>query len=114
MPAWLAVTEQTPAPLVIVKVASEFVHDPDALYVTGKPELAIAATVKLLPKTATDGALVVNVTVWGWVTGTLSEPVALLAMPPSEAVAETASGPVALPATDTVTEIVALMLEAAF
>jgi hypothetical protein len=44
----------------------------------------------------------------------LSVPVALPERPPPEAVAETASGPVALPATDTVTEIVALMLEAAF
>jgi hypothetical protein len=44
-PAWFAITEQVPVPLVIVYVAPEFEHDPLLVYVTDRPELAVAATV---------------------------------------------------------------------
>jgi hypothetical protein len=44
-----------------VYVAPELVHDPEDVKVTAKPELALAATVKLLPFAALDGALVVKV-----------------------------------------------------
>jgi len=38
-------------------------HDPEDVKATVKPELALAATVKLLPLAALDGALVVKVIV---------------------------------------------------
>ena len=53
-----------PAPLVMVKVAPAFVHEPVALYATGNPEDAVAATVKLVPLAAVAGAGVVTVIVW--------------------------------------------------
>ena len=49
---------------MIVKTAPTFVQDPAELYVTGNPEDAVAATVKLLPNTALPGAEVVTVMVW--------------------------------------------------
>jgi hypothetical protein len=40
------------------------VQCPEAVYVTGNPELAVATTVKLVPFTAVAGAGVINVMVW--------------------------------------------------
>ena len=48
----------------MVKVPPTLVQDPTALYVTGKPEEAVAVTVKLLPTTALAGAGVVTLMVW--------------------------------------------------
>ena len=53
-----------PVPLVMVKFAPTFVHTPELLKVTGKPELEVAATEKLALKTALDGACVLTVIVW--------------------------------------------------
>jgi len=54
-----------PVPLVIVKVAPVFVQTPALENVTGFPEAPpVAATSKLDPKTALDGASVVTVIVW--------------------------------------------------
>jgi hypothetical protein len=47
-PAWSYLTVQVPVPLVMVKVAPTFVQTPALLYETGKPELEVAATVKLV------------------------------------------------------------------
>ena len=54
-------TVQLPVPLVIVKSAPTLVHAPDELYVTDKPDEAVAATVKESPMTALAGALVFTV-----------------------------------------------------
>jgi hypothetical protein len=56
-------TVHVPLPLFIVKVAPELVHEPLLLYVTARPELAVAATVKLELTAALDGACVVTVIV---------------------------------------------------
>jgi hypothetical protein len=42
-------TVQVPVPLVIVKSAPTFEHEPDELYDTGNPDEAVAVTVKLEP-----------------------------------------------------------------
>jgi hypothetical protein len=47
LPDWLAVSVQVPLLFVIVNVAPALVHTPELPNVTGKPELAVAATVKL-------------------------------------------------------------------
>ena len=52
-------------PLVIVNVLPEFEHAPALEYVTAFPDPPpVAATVKLVPKTAVDGACVVTVIAW--------------------------------------------------
>ena len=56
-------TLQVPMPLVMVKFAPTFVHEPDELYDTARPDVAEAATVKLAPLTALRGALVLMVIV---------------------------------------------------
>jgi hypothetical protein len=48
LPDWFAIVLQVPALLPIVNVAPTFVHSPELLKETGNPELAVAATVKLL------------------------------------------------------------------
>jgi hypothetical protein len=48
-PAWLKNTEHAVAPLVMVKVAPLLLQPPPDPKVTVKPELAVAATVKVLP-----------------------------------------------------------------
>jgi hypothetical protein len=50
--------------VLIVNVAPTFVHAPLEEYVTGRPELAVAATVKLELNAAVAGAGVVTVIVW--------------------------------------------------
>jgi hypothetical protein len=72
LPAWSYLTVQTPVPLVIVKVAPEFVHDPELLYETGNPELAVAATVNCVLNAALAGAWVVTVIVWVWLAVTVN------------------------------------------
>ena len=52
-----------PLPLEIVKVAAAFVHEPLLEKVT-EPPGAVAATPKLVLKTALAGACVVTVIVW--------------------------------------------------
>ena len=65
LPAWLAITEQVPVPLVMVYVAPELLHSPELVKVTGLPLAPpVAATVKLLLYAADDGGLVVNAIVW--------------------------------------------------
>ena len=54
---------QVPVPLVMVKFAPTLVHTPELLKVTGKPELDVAATEKLVLKTALAGACVLTVIV---------------------------------------------------
>ena len=54
---------QVPVTLVIVNVAPLFVQAPELLYKTGKPELAVAATVKLLLLVAVCGGGAVKVIV---------------------------------------------------
>ena len=61
MPAWLIVTVQVPAVAPIVNVAPELVQSPELLKETGNPELAVAATVKLLFSSAVAGAGTVTV-----------------------------------------------------
>jgi hypothetical protein len=51
-------------PLFIVNVAFTLVHAPLEENVTGRPELAVAATVKLELNAAVAGAGVVTVIVW--------------------------------------------------
>ena len=63
LPAWLYWTVQVPVLLVMVKTAPTLVQDPTALYVTGNPDDAVAATVKLLPNTALTGAGIVTLIV---------------------------------------------------
>jgi len=68
LPPWLAVTVHVPVLLVIVMVAllvaEPVLHAvPDHDRATAKPELAVAATGKLVRLAALDGALVVNVMV---------------------------------------------------
>src|SRR5512134_1081227 len=63
-PAWSYMTVQAPVPPVIVNSAPAFVHAPDELYETGKPDEAAASTVKTSPARAPAGALVVTVIVW--------------------------------------------------
>jgi len=55
---------QVPVPLFIVNVAFTFVHAPLEENVTGRPELAVAATVKFELNAAAAGAGVVTVIVW--------------------------------------------------
>jgi hypothetical protein len=57
------VTVHTPVPFVIVKVAPTCEHEPEELYVTEFPELAVAATVNCDPYAAVDGAWVETVIV---------------------------------------------------
>ena len=45
LPAWLAITEQVPVPLVMVYIAAELLQTPELVKVTVNPELAVAATV---------------------------------------------------------------------
>ena len=47
-PAWSNFTVQVPVPLVIVNVAPTFEQTPPEKKLTGRPELAVAATVKLV------------------------------------------------------------------
>jgi hypothetical protein len=50
LPAWLAITEQVPVPLVMVYVAPALLHAPALVNVTAFPLAPpVAATVKLLP-----------------------------------------------------------------
>jgi hypothetical protein len=49
LPAWEAVNVQSPVPLPTVTVLLASVHAPEAVIVTGSPELAVADTVKLAP-----------------------------------------------------------------
>jgi hypothetical protein len=56
-PDWDAVTVQVPALFVIVNVEPTLVHTPELLNDTGSPEVAVAATVKLLLYCACAGAL---------------------------------------------------------
>jgi hypothetical protein len=48
LPGWFAITEHVPVPLVIVYVAPELLQTPELVYTTASPELAVAATAKLL------------------------------------------------------------------
>jgi hypothetical protein len=48
---------QVPVLFVIVNAAPTLVHTPELLNETGKPELAVAATVKVLLYGADEGAL---------------------------------------------------------
>ena len=57
LPAWSYRTEHDPVPLVIVNTAPEFEQAPELEKVTA-PAGAVAATVKLDPKIADDGACV--------------------------------------------------------
>jgi hypothetical protein len=60
-------TVQEPVPLVIVIVADPLplpVQKPLTVMETGKPELAVAATLKVEPFSADAGAEVVTVIVW--------------------------------------------------
>jgi hypothetical protein len=57
------VTVQVPLPEVIVYVAPVFEHEPLLVYVIAPVPSPDAATVKLAPYSALDGADVVNVTV---------------------------------------------------
>ena len=45
LPAWLAITEQLPVPLVMVYVAPKLLQAPELVKVTPNVELAAAATV---------------------------------------------------------------------
>jgi hypothetical protein len=47
LPDWLAVTVQVPLLFVMVNAAPTLEHTPELPNVSGKPELAVAATVKL-------------------------------------------------------------------
>jgi hypothetical protein len=47
----------------MVNVAPLFVHPPEEVYATVRPELAVAATVNLLPYAALEGAAVTTVIV---------------------------------------------------
>lgn len=67
LPDWLYRTVQAPVPLVMVMVAESVplpVQKPLVEIDTGKPELAVAATSKLEPLAAEEGAEVVIVMVW--------------------------------------------------
>ena len=55
---------QVPAPLVIVNIAPTFVHTPELLYATARPEFEVAATVNCELKVAVAGACVPTVIVW--------------------------------------------------
>jgi hypothetical protein len=48
LPAWSNITVQVPVPLVMVNMAPVFVQTPPEEKLTVRPELAVAATVKLL------------------------------------------------------------------
>ena len=63
LPAWSYLTEHVPVPLVIVNVDPEFEQAPELEKVTA-PAGAVAATEKLEPKIADDGACVETVIVW--------------------------------------------------
>jgi hypothetical protein len=45
LPAWLAVTEQSPVPTRVIKLPT-LEQDPEEANATGRPELAVADTVK--------------------------------------------------------------------
>ncbi len=62
-------TVQVPVPLVIVKSAPMFVHDPNEVYVTDKFDEAVASTVKVEPLIALNGACVLTVIFWSTVVG---------------------------------------------
>ena len=67
LPAWVYVTVQVPVAAVIVIVADPVplpVQAPLAAMLTGKSELAVAATMNELPSAALAGAAVVTVIVW--------------------------------------------------
>jgi len=61
LPDWSYITEQSAIPLVIVTVPPEIEQPPGVVIATGNPELDVAATAKLEPVTADDGAAVVTV-----------------------------------------------------
>ena len=63
LPAWSYLTEHVPVPLVIVNTAPEFEQAPELEKATA-PAGAVAATEKLEPKTADNGACVVTEIVW--------------------------------------------------
>ena len=63
LPAWSYLTEHDPVPLVIVNAAPEFEQTPELENVTAPPG-AVAATEKLEPKVADNGACVETVIVW--------------------------------------------------
>ena len=67
LPDWLYRTVQAPVPLVMVMVAESLplpVQKPLVEMETGRPELAVAATEKLEPLAADEGAEIVIVMVW--------------------------------------------------
>src|ERR1700722_9350413 len=57
LPAWLAITEQAPEPLVMVYVEPETLHAPALVNVTPRPLEAVAVTVKVLLYAALAGTL---------------------------------------------------------
>jgi len=64
-PTWSYLTMQMPVPLVIVKRLAELEHAPPLEKTTGLPEAPpVAATTKLVPYVALEGACVVTVIVW--------------------------------------------------
>ena len=67
LPDWLAVTVHVPLPLFIVIVALPDdplpLHTPEPAIDTGKPEVAVAATLKLLLYAALAGGAVVQLIV---------------------------------------------------
>jgi hypothetical protein len=105
LPAWFTITEQAVVPLVILYVAvplplSTTLQPLVAPVVNAgiNPELAVAATVKLVPKIALTGGFVVNVIVWlAGLTVWLTEPDAPLWFASPANVAVTVSLPPLLP-----------------
>ena len=64
LPAWLKRTTHAVLPLVMVTVPLAMEQPPVAVIATVKPEEAVAATGKVLLKTALGGAAVVTVMFW--------------------------------------------------
>jgi hypothetical protein len=63
-PAWSYFTVHVPPPLVIVNVAPLLEQLPPLLNATAFPDVELAATEKVVPKTALVGACVVTEMVW--------------------------------------------------